>query len=85
MRFYSSPLFSDPVQSADVRVKRAENGTTHTLDMEGKWSSVIYQELLDLAAGPWWARWKAEQAENGTPVTPHPPPQKKTGAAAVLP
>lgn len=85
MRFYSSPLFSDPVQTADVRVQRAENGTTHTLDMEGKWSSAIFQELMDLSAGAWWQRWKNEQAAAGRPTIPPPPPQQKTGAAAVLP
>ena len=61
----------------------AENGTTHTLNMGGKWSSAIFHELMELTAGPWWARWKAEQAAAGEPVTP--PPQKRTGAAAVLP
>lgn len=62
----------------------AENGTTHTLNMGGKWSSAIFHELMDLSAGSWWARWKAEQAAAGVPTMP-PPPQKKTGAAAVLP
>ncbi|RPD70846.1 hypothetical protein L226DRAFT_538661 [Lentinus tigrinus ALCF2SS1-7] len=68
-------------------VVELKNGTTHTVDMEGKWSSAIFHELMDLSAGAWWQRWKNEQTAAGLSTTPPPPPvpQKKTGAAAVLP
>ncbi|KAH9939034.1 uncharacterized protein BXZ73DRAFT_44142 [Epithele typhae] len=66
-------------------VVELENGTTHTVNMEGKWSNTIFSELMDVAAGPWWQQWKAENPN--APPTPMsvPRPQKKTGAAAVLP
>ena len=38
-----------------------EDGTTHTLNMEGKWSTAIYSELMDLTAGSWWRRLKYQQ------------------------
>ncbi|OJT12885.1 hypothetical protein TRAPUB_10582 [Trametes pubescens] len=63
-----------------------KNGTTHKLDMDGKWSSTIFNELLDLSAGPWWQKYKRERAAAGESATPPPPVQRaKTGAAAVLP
>ena len=62
-----------------------ESGTTHKVDMEGKWSSAIYTELMDLAAGSWWQKWKQQQATSGPSATRVPPPQKKIGASAVLP
>ncbi|TBU46296.1 hypothetical protein BD309DRAFT_954380 [Dichomitus squalens] len=66
-------------------VVELKNGTTRTLNMDGKWSSAIYHELMDLTAGSWWQRWKNEQAAAGISTTPYPPPQKKSGVAAVLP
>ncbi|KAI0757545.1 hypothetical protein C8Q80DRAFT_1216138 [Daedaleopsis nitida] len=62
-----------------------KNGTTLALDIEGKWSSAIFHELMDISAGSWWQRWKNEQVAAGLPSTPPPPPQRKSGAAAVLP
>ncbi|KAI0641088.1 hypothetical protein C8Q79DRAFT_1003830 [Trametes meyenii] len=67
-------------------VVELKNGTTHKLDIDGKWSSTIFHDLMDLSAGSWWQKWKKERAAAGEPVTPLPPSQKaKTGAAAVLP
>ncbi|KAI0825320.1 hypothetical protein BC628DRAFT_1374550 [Trametes gibbosa] len=67
-------------------VVELKNGTTHTLDLGGKWSSAIFHELMDLSAGPWWHKWKRERAAAGEPALPPPPVQTpKTGAAAVLP
>ena len=62
-----------------------ENGVTHKLNMEGKWSSAIYTELMDLTAGSWWQKWKQQQSTGGQSAARVPPPQRKTGASAVLP
>ena len=60
-----------------------ENGATHKLDIEGKWSTAIFNELMDLTAGPWWQKWKNEQGAATSAKVPIPaPPRKKTGAAA---
>ncbi|KAI8983279.1 hypothetical protein BD414DRAFT_523181 [Trametes punicea] len=61
-----------------------KNGTTHKLTLDGKWSTTIFSELMELSAGPWWQKWKKERAAAGEHATP-PPPKPKTGAAAVLP
>ncbi|KAI1790489.1 hypothetical protein LXA43DRAFT_1095438 [Ganoderma leucocontextum] len=66
-------------------VVETKNGTTHKLDVEGKWSSAIYTELMDLTAGSWWQKWKQQQATGGHSAARVPPSQKKTGVSAVLP
>ncbi|KAI0369860.1 hypothetical protein BV20DRAFT_967190 [Pilatotrama ljubarskyi] len=67
-------------------VVELKNGTTHKLNLDGKWSTAIFHELMDLSAGPWWQKYKKERAASGEPAVPSPPPQQpKTGAAAVLP
>ncbi|KAI9065772.1 hypothetical protein FKP32DRAFT_1708564 [Trametes sanguinea] len=65
-------------------VVELKNGTTHKLDIGGKWSTAIFNELMEISAGPWWQKWKRERATAGNAATP-PPPKPKTGAAAVLP
>jgi len=68
------------------------DGRKQSLNLSNKWSSTIFQEVMDTAGGNSWTRWKAERAEAGLPVvdtppknhTP-PPPRPTTGAAAVLP
>jgi small subunit ribosomal protein S25 len=68
------------------------DGRKQSIDIHNKWSSTIFQELMDTAGGNSWTRWKTERAEAGLPVvdgptgnyTP-PSPRPKTGAAAVLP
>ncbi|KAI0656741.1 hypothetical protein C8Q70DRAFT_1008225 [Cubamyces menziesii] len=65
-------------------VVELKNGTTHKLDLDGKWSTTIFSELMELSAGSWWQKYKKERAAEGQPAIP--PPQKpKSGAAAVLP
>ncbi|CDO71733.1 hypothetical protein BN946_scf184920.g17 [Trametes cinnabarina] len=66
-------------------VVELKNGTTHKLDIDGKWSTAIFYELMELSAGSWWQKYKKERATVGQPTTPPPPPRAKTGAAAVLP
>ncbi|KAI0761162.1 hypothetical protein BD413DRAFT_591883 [Trametes elegans] len=65
-------------------VVELKNGTTHNLDINGKWSTTIFSELMELSAGPWWQKWKKQQAQAGRSAPP-PPQKSKTGAAAVLP
>ncbi|KAG5643813.1 hypothetical protein DXG03_009589 [Asterophora parasitica] len=45
-----------------------ENGQQTTLDLHEKWSSTILKELMELAGGEPWAKWKAEAATKGLPV-----------------
>ncbi|EED77782.1 predicted protein, partial [Postia placenta Mad-698-R] len=44
------------------------DGTSRTLNMDQKWSSAIFQELMDLGGGSPWLRWKKERAAAGLPV-----------------
>ena len=44
--------------------------------LEGKWSSTIFQELMDLAGGSPWERWKRERAAAGLPIVEVPIPKK---------
>ncbi|KAI0005293.1 hypothetical protein BJV74DRAFT_875277 [Russula compacta] len=68
------------------------DGRKQSLSLRHKWSSIIFQELMDTAGGNSWTRWKAERAEARLPVVDGPPesyapplPRSTTGAAAVLP
>ncbi|KAH9964641.1 hypothetical protein BC827DRAFT_1265890 [Russula dissimulans] len=68
------------------------DGRKQRLYLHNKWSSTIFQELMDTAGGNSWTRWKAERSEAGLPVVDvplqspaPPPPRPATGAAAVLP
>jgi small subunit ribosomal protein S25 len=76
------------------------DGTQKTIDMDQKWSSTIYEELMELGGGPAWTRWKDERKAEGLPAVEIPVPVAKprtqqslpfqinplkTGAAAVLP
>ena len=36
--------------------------------MEGKWSSKILEELMDVGGGPAWTRWKRERTAAGLPI-----------------
>ncbi|KAF5376894.1 hypothetical protein D9615_007201 [Tricholomella constricta] len=46
------------------------NGKQTTLDLHEKWSSTILKELMELAGGEPWAKWKAQAAASGLPVVP---------------
>jgi len=68
------------------------DGRKQNFNLHNKWSSAIFQELMDTAGGNSWTRWKTERAEAGLPVVDGPPenyvppmPRPTTGAAAVLP
>jgi len=63
--------------------------------MDGKWSSIIFTDLMDAAGTPAWNKWKGDRKIAGLPVVDSLPKRheslssqstaKKTGAAAVLP
>lgn len=75
------------------------DGKTRTFDLEDKWSSNIFKELMEAAGGASWTRWKAEREASGLPIVDEPSKSRpsspsspfpflnsaKTGAAAVLP
>jgi hypothetical protein len=48
----------------------AEDGSSQTLSLAHKWSSTIVRELMDLAGGSSWERWKAHAHETGVSVVP---------------
>lgn len=92
------PLFS---HCSTLYCLLSEDGSKQTLNMNQKWSSAIFQELMDLAGGTPWQRWKKERLAAGLPVVDEPlpkprqpeplqdmffsPDRPKKGAAAVLP
>jgi len=49
-------------------VLELQNGSRKTLNMAGKWSTTIFQELMNTAGGAPWTRWKEERQANGLPV-----------------
>ncbi|KAI0791780.1 hypothetical protein C8Q75DRAFT_715513 [Abortiporus biennis] len=58
-----------------------KDGSAKTLNLEGKWSSTIFQEVMDLAGGKNWEQWKQERTEAGLPIMDVPeakPKEKKT-------
>ncbi|KAF8639398.1 hypothetical protein AX17_001523 [Amanita inopinata Kibby_2008] len=44
------------------------SGTTRTIDMYEKWSTVILKELMDLGGGDTWTQWKAKARASGQPI-----------------
>lgn len=46
------------------------------MDLEGKWSSAIFTELMDTAGGSSWERWKRERAAAGLPIIDVPKPKE---------
>ncbi|CCM06487.1 uncharacterized protein FIBRA_08756 [Fibroporia radiculosa] len=48
------------------------DGSTQTLNMNQKWSSAIFQELMDLGGGAPWQRWKKERIAAGLPIVDPP-------------
>jgi hypothetical protein len=45
-------------------------GQTRTIDLDGKWSTNIFEDLMDLAGGPVWENWKAMHPSERRPVVP---------------
>ncbi|KAI0809123.1 hypothetical protein BC629DRAFT_1590205 [Irpex lacteus] len=82
-------------------VVELSDGTKRTIDLDQKWSSAIYEELMEIGGGSSWEQWKEERKAAGLPVVDIPVPKAnsqtpgasipfrpnpfKTGAAAVLP
>ncbi|TFK71728.1 hypothetical protein BDN72DRAFT_837307 [Pluteus cervinus] len=46
------------------------NGQQKTIDIHEKWSTTIVKELMEVAGGDPWKKWKAEALLAGTPVVP---------------
>jgi len=62
------------------------DGRKQCFNLSNKWSSTIFQELMDTAGGVSWTRWKTERADVDGPEGHIPTrPRPTTGAAAVLP
>ena len=67
------------------------DGRKQAFDIHNKWSSGIFEQVMDSAGGNSWTRWKIERTENGLPIVDGPPQnytptlRPATGAAAVLP
>lgn len=59
-----------------------ENGKSHTIDLSQKWSSTIFTEIMDLAGGPSWTKWKRERKELGLPPVDVPLAKPKVQAQA---
>jgi len=92
LEFGSSPLPIDCCASVLILSFHLADGRKQNFNLHNKWSSTIFQELMDTAGGNSWTRWKTERAEAGLPVVDGPPenyvppaPRPTTGAAAVLP
>jgi len=58
-------------------VVELRDGTMKTLDMDLKWSSTIFQELMDIGGGPTWEQWKEERTAAGLPVVEIPVAKSK--------
>lgn len=53
--------------------------------MDKKWSSNIFQELMDMAGGSPWQRWKKQRIAAGLPIIDPPPtPNSKPAKAASI-
>ena len=48
----------------------AEDGSHKMIDMDKKWSTTIVKELMELAGGDPWRRWKNTAEKTGQPVLP---------------
>ncbi|KAG6899336.1 hypothetical protein C0993_011124 [Termitomyces sp. T159_Od127] len=46
------------------------DGTQKTIDMHEKWSTTILKELMEVAGGESWTKWKREAQASGRPVVP---------------
>ncbi|KAG6916921.1 hypothetical protein DXG01_004682 [Tephrocybe rancida] len=46
------------------------NGKEETLNMHEKWSTTILKELMEVAGGDPWVKWKLEATAAGIPVIP---------------
>ncbi|KAI0089903.1 hypothetical protein BDY19DRAFT_888569 [Irpex rosettiformis] len=58
-------------------VVELRDGTKRTIDMDKKWSSTIYEELMEVGGGSAWAQWKEERIAAGLPIVEIPRPKAK--------
>ncbi|EMD41506.1 hypothetical protein CERSUDRAFT_101942, partial [Gelatoporia subvermispora B] len=58
-------------------VVQFEDGSTKIVDMDKKWSTSIFQELLEVAGGTPWQRWKRERKASGLPLLDEPQPRPR--------
>jgi hypothetical protein len=58
-----------------------EKGTSETLDLSNKWSTVIVKELMERAGGASWAEWKVSARAAGLPLVPGEQSEKLKGKA----
>ncbi|KAJ7596688.1 hypothetical protein C8J56DRAFT_737576, partial [Mycena floridula] len=47
-----------------------EEGTSHTFNLQDKWSTTIVRELMDVAGGNPWEKWKADAIKAQKPIVP---------------
>ena len=69
MSLVYTSLLTGPYAPAD--------GTTKSLDVDGKWSHTIFQEIMDLGGGLRWEKWKAQRTAEGLPIVEAPVPKPK--------
>lgn len=61
------------------------DGTVKALDIDQKWSSTIFQELMELGGGPAWTKWKEERTAAGLPIVDIPKPKKPSSSRKAEP
>lgn len=61
--------------------RRVGDGSVKTLDMDQKWSSSIFQELMEIGGGAAWAKWKEERTAVGLPIVDIPKPIKTSSSS----
>ncbi|KAI0683331.1 hypothetical protein BC835DRAFT_1296313 [Cytidiella melzeri] len=61
------------------------DGTQKIIDMDQKWSSSIYEELMEIGGGPAWQQWKEERKAEGLPAVEIPVPAARPQASSSMP
>ncbi len=59
--------------ASNLKPMYAGDGTTKTIDLQDKWSTTIFQDVMDLAGGNNWERWKRERKAAGLPIVEYAP------------
>jgi len=47
---------------------KLRGGQTKTINLDGKWSTSIFEELMSIAGGEHWQEWKKERLAQGLPA-----------------
>jgi small subunit ribosomal protein S25 len=58
------------------------DGTKKSVKVDGKWSSAIFQEVMELGGGPLWDKWKESRTAAGLPLVEAPAPKPKPAPKA---